>query len=937
MVDIIALGVFLIEMMIKILAQGKYPWRYFVGLGFKRCKKNRGEIETKVIERELTEKEADCEGSRYWNNFDFMIIAICVLQDISGGGGSMKSMRILRLLRVLRLVRAWKELRVISTGLVSGLAASAAIMGLYLFITYLYGMIGVSLFALNDPFHFHNLESAFYTLYIVTNMEWLDMTFTSYYGCNNPKSGSAYVVFLNDSHALYPDLAGELATLSNYYDGYKFITQEKYENVSYRLNEEDGGWIRVVDAEDPMLPKEMWCTPNKTVVMGSIYFSTYIIVSGLIMVTLFTGAVSVSMTNAIMEMKNKPKKSPEELAADPAHQAGLRMTAMWDTCMSCCYSTMGCTEAGPRNEDNKLMAFRCDTHRRRMLLGLMSAERKEIAIGQQFFSWARTSAKPNGPTPESVLYQLHLDRHLNTFLLPGRGSTLGEICGLQVSLWTKCKMLHAELSMCARDLSHNYLFKMMVNSTIIFAALEGGFEAQHPGMDCTAVSDIFLLVMRVVFTIEFAVKVWAEGAHPFCYFYQGWNIFDFLIWIVTILPAEMVNSTLSSVRALRMLKLIKGASGKSAPQLSSVLSAFTAAIVSFKYVGALWLLSIYLFAILGFNMFAQNDPKMFGTLHGAMFSLFGASSFDGVGDMMLTQVYGCDLFGSYIDLPFFDASYYFPEDDAGDDGGDGDDDGEDGDDDGGRRLLRRGLSKAVKMGTKYAGHMVSRVLRGKKKHHHAGGPSSGHPPCTSHASGFIAYIYFLVYTTFSALILLSILLGVIQGGMETAAEEQEAAAEKEEAIHQTIVKRPAAKPYVQILIDAFDRLDEDKDGHLSHTEIIRGLGGSGLSNGLTKKTEIEHFADILCSKDRTGGEEGDHEEEGCDLLNFCDYILSQNFDSVQDTKEKAGMTPTALSATDEAYTYPDRSVGSGGDQSRSLMSNLSNQPRAVAVNGSSFI
>jgi voltage-gated sodium channel len=120
------------------------------------------------------------------------------------------------------------------------------------------------------------------------------------------------------------------------------------------------------------------------------------------------------------------------------------------------------------------------------------------------------------------------------------------------------------------------------------------------------------------------------------YFYSGWNCFDFMILIVTLMPQP--NQMLASLRALRLVKLIKGVSPRNNPQLYSVMAAFSTAVMSFRYVGALWLLTIYLYAIVGVQMYRDNDPKMFGTLHSAMFALFGISSFDALGDTMYTQV-----------------------------------------------------------------------------------------------------------------------------------------------------------------------------------------------------------------------------------------------------------------------------------------------------------
>ena len=43
------------------------------------------------------------------------------------------------------------------------------------FVIFLFGLIGVGMFDRNDPFHFLNLNLAFYSLYQMSNMEWLDI------------------------------------------------------------------------------------------------------------------------------------------------------------------------------------------------------------------------------------------------------------------------------------------------------------------------------------------------------------------------------------------------------------------------------------------------------------------------------------------------------------------------------------------------------------------------------------------------------------------------------------------------------------------------------------------------------------------------------------------------------------------------------------------
>jgi hypothetical protein len=276
--------------------------------------------------------------------------------------------------------------------------------------------------------------------------------------------------------------------------------------------------------------------------------------------------------------------------------------------------------------------------------------------------------------------------------------------------------------------------------------------------------------MKVAFSIEAAVKVLAEGSQPWLYLYDKWNIFDAMILAITVFPSE--HRALRSLRALRLLKLVKSASPKTFPQLHIVLAAFHEAMTSFQYVGVLWFLIIYVYAIVGTEFYGRNDPTNFGKLHDALWALFGASTFDGVGDLMLMQVHGCENYGSYVEYPVFDEHYYFPDDEAADDEG--------------RRLAP----------------LVARALKGKKKKHmDIAGGSGGGAPCTSEAQGGLAFLYFFSYTTLSALILLSILLGVIQGGMEKADEKNQRKAMRDHRIKCLVNLRPAAEQYLPIICE----------------------------------------------------------------------------------------------------------------------------------------
>lgn len=95
------------------------------------------------------------------------------------------SLRTARLVRVLKLVRALPKLRILVEGLLRSLTSIAYIALLLLLLFYLYAVLGVTVFAKNDPVHFGTLHIALITLFQCATLEdWSDVMYTNFYGCD---------------------------------------------------------------------------------------------------------------------------------------------------------------------------------------------------------------------------------------------------------------------------------------------------------------------------------------------------------------------------------------------------------------------------------------------------------------------------------------------------------------------------------------------------------------------------------------------------------------------------------------------------------------------------------------------------------------------------------------------------------------------------------
>ena len=136
------LGLFIIEAIIKIIAESPRPWNYF---------------------------------KSGWNIFDFSLIVLALL-PISGEYAMLG--RVFRLLRVLRLVNAFPELRLIVETLVRSIPSMFHITILMSLLFFIYAVLGYHLFHDHDPTHWRNLGYAVLTLFrIVTLEDWTDVMY----------------------------------------------------------------------------------------------------------------------------------------------------------------------------------------------------------------------------------------------------------------------------------------------------------------------------------------------------------------------------------------------------------------------------------------------------------------------------------------------------------------------------------------------------------------------------------------------------------------------------------------------------------------------------------------------------------------------------------------------------------------------------------------
>ena len=152
-------------------------------------------------------------------------------------------------------------------------------------------------------------------------------------------------------------------------------------------------------------------------------------------------------------------------------------------------------------------------------------------------------------------------------------------------------------------------------AVIVFNAIILGMETSDSIM--AAAGNVILMLDRIclaIFVAELVLKLFAYGGR---FFRSGWNIFDFVIVGVSLIPG---NGGLSVLRALRILRVLRVISV--VPSLRRVVEGFVTALPGMGSVFLLMGIVFYIGAVMATKLFGDAFPEWFGTLGRSGYSLF---------------------------------------------------------------------------------------------------------------------------------------------------------------------------------------------------------------------------------------------------------------------------------------------------------------------------
>ena len=166
-------------------------------------------------------------------------------------------------------------------------------------------------------------------------------------------------------------------------------------------------------------------------------------------------------------------------------------------------------------------------------------------------------------------------------------------------------------------IKNNRFFQAIVIIAIILSAFLVGVSTYEIPAPTVAFIYVLDTLITIFFVIEICIRFFAEDK-KLHFFKNGWNIFDSLIVIISIIPIGP-NSSILVLRLLRIFRVLRLISA--IPELKELIEALLKSIKRVFYVSLLLFIIIYVYASFGSILFGQSDPLRWGDLGISMITL----------------------------------------------------------------------------------------------------------------------------------------------------------------------------------------------------------------------------------------------------------------------------------------------------------------------------
>ncbi|WP_440873974.1 ion transporter [Thalassotalea sp. PLHSN55] len=180
-----------------------------------------------------------------------------------------------------------------------------------------------------------------------------------------------------------------------------------------------------------------------------------------------------------------------------------------------------------------------------------------------------------------------------------------------------------------KKIDSSNLFQGAVIAVILLSALLIGAKTHN--LSPTAMSILALLdtAVTIFFVVELTIRFLACPDKK-QFFKNGWNIFDTIIVIGSLIPTSSSGVLLARLlRVFRVLRLVS-----MVPELRLLINALLKAIPRMGYIALLMFVIFYIYAAIGSMTFHQINETLWGDVSISMLTLFRVATFEDWTDVM---------------------------------------------------------------------------------------------------------------------------------------------------------------------------------------------------------------------------------------------------------------------------------------------------------------
>lgn len=191
-------------------------------------------------------------------------------------------------------------------------------------------------------------------------------------------------------------------------------------------------------------------------------------------------------------------------------------------------------------------------------------------------------------------------------------------------------MNSAKIRQKLHKITHSQPFEFFIITIIVVSAVSLGAKTYDIHPHTILVLDILNGIITGIFLIEILMRIMAEEKTK-NFFKSGWNVFDFTIVFLSVIPLEHGHTVLIArlLRVFRLLRLVSFI-----PELRYLINSFLAATPRIGYITLLIFIIFYIYASIGSIIFSGVNDDLWGNVNYALLTLFRVITLEDWTDIM---------------------------------------------------------------------------------------------------------------------------------------------------------------------------------------------------------------------------------------------------------------------------------------------------------------